>query len=143
MENVSKQRQADQHYLSIAKLVAQRSKCNRMKVGAIVVHDGDIVSTGYNGTPYNHPNACECSRTGETLDTVVHAEMNAIIRAARSTRSCDGATLYITLSPCVRCASAIVQSGIKRVVYLEKYRHGDGTDLLLQHGIPTTQERSG
>jgi dCMP deaminase len=128
----------DESYLRIAEEVASRSYCKRNKVGAVLVKDKSIISEGYNGTPYGRPNVCECEN-GQTHDEVVHAEENAILKVARSSQSCKGATLYLTLSPCVRCSRLIVQAGITRVVYRNKYRCTKGLDLLWSCGIQHEQ----
>jgi dCMP deaminase len=117
-------------YLDLAKRVAEESYCKRLKVGAIIVKDGNIISFGYNGTPAGVDNCCE--RHGVTVAEVIHAEMNAILKAAKTGHSVDGASLYLTLSPCVECAKLILQSGIKRVVYLDQYRKTEGIDFLKQ-----------
>lgn len=124
----------DESYLRIADEVASRSYCKRNKVGAVLVKDKSIISEGYNGTPYGRPNVCECV-DGKTKDEVVHAEENAILKVARSSQSCNGATLYLTLSPCIRCARLIVQAGIKRVIYRDQYRNIDGLELLSKCGV--------
>lgn len=130
----------DSFYLNMALGVAEHSKCKRMKVGAVLVKDGDIIGTGYNGPPRKHePDVCECQKTGETLEHVIHAEVNAILCAGRNGRSTEGTTLYLTLSPCSRCAALIVQAGVRRVVFLKEYRHSCGLDLLSEHGITTEQ----
>src|SRR5690606_3469415 len=106
----------------------------RKKVGAIIVKDKMIISDGYNGTPSGFENSCE-DPTGLTLWYVLHAEANAILKVARSTQSCEGATLYITLSPCRECSKLIHQSGIKRVVYQNGYRDESGLDFLRKAGV--------
>ena len=122
------QKQLDQVYINIAKEISTLSKCERAKVGAILVKDGNIISMSYNGTPAGMNNCCE--RNGLTVLEVVHAEMGAILKAARSGYAVDGSTLYLTLSPCVDCAKLILQSGIKRVLYLQEYRKTDGVEFL-------------
>jgi len=124
------QKQLDQVYINIAKEISTLSKCERAKVGAILVKDGNIISMSYNGTPAGMNNCCE--RNGLTVLEVVHAEMGAILKAARSGYAVDGSTLYLTLSPCVDCAKLLLQSGIKRVLYLEQYRKTDGIDFIKQ-----------
>ena len=106
----------------------------RRKVGALIVKDKMIISDGYNGTPAGFENVCE-DEDGLTKPYVLHAEANAITKIARSNNNSDGATLYVTASPCIECAKLIVQAGIKRVVYSEKYRLTDGIDLLERAGI--------
>ena len=122
------QHKFDQVYLNIAKEVSLLSHCERSKVGAVLVKDGNIIAFGYNGTPAGMNNCCE--RNDVTVPEVIHAEMNAILKAARSGYAVGGAELYLTLSPCVDCAKLILQSGIKRVFYLQEYRKTDGIDFL-------------
>ncbi len=121
-------------YIEMAHIYAQLSYAKRRKVGAILVKDNRIVSTGYNGTPTGMDNECETPEN-ITKPEVVHAEINAILFAARNGQSTDGCTLYLTLSPCVECAKAIIQSGIKRVIYSETYRCTDGLKLLFENHI--------
>ena len=129
-----KQRRFDQRYLDMARIWAQNSYCQRRQVGALVVKQGMIISDGYNGTPSGFENVCE-DDSGVTKPYVLHAEANAITKLARSSNNSDGATIYITASPCIECAKLIIQAGIKRVVYGEKYRLTDGIDLLGRAGI--------
>ena len=129
-----KQRKFDQRYLEMARIWAQNSYCQRRQVGALVVKQGMIISDGYNGTPSGFENICE-DDNGVTKPYVLHAEANAITKLARSNNNSDGATIYITASPCIECAKLIIQSGIKRVVYGEKYRLMDGIELLERAGI--------
>ena len=129
-----KQQRFDQRYLEMARIWAENSYCTRRQVGALVVKNGMIISDGYNGTPSGFENVCE-DETGVTKPYVLHAEANAITKLARSSNNSDGATIYITASPCIECAKLIIQSGIKRVVYSEKYRLMDGIELLLRAGI--------
>jgi len=127
---MANQLKLDEVYLNIAKEVSSLSHCQRSKVGAILVKDGNIIAFGYNGTPSGLDNCCE--RDNVTVPEVIHAEMNAILKAARSGYAVEGADLYITLSPCSECAKLILQSGVKRVVYFEQYRKTDGIDFLKQ-----------
>lgn len=124
----------DKAYLRIALEWGQLSYCQRKKVGAIIVKDKMIISDGYNGTPSGFENSCE-DPNGLTLWYVLHAEANAILKVAHSTQSCEGATLYITLSPCRECSKLIHQSGIKRVVYQNGYRDESGLDFLRKAGV--------
>jgi dCMP deaminase len=124
----------DKAYLRIAKEWSLLSYCQRKQVGAIIVRDRMIISDGYNGTPSGFENCCE-DENGLTNWYVLHAEANAILKVARSTQTCDGATLYITLSPCKECSKLIHQSGIKRVVYQLAYRDTSGVDFLIKAGI--------
>ena len=129
-----KQTKYDKAYLRIATEWGLLSYCQRKKVGAIIVRDKMIISDGYNGTPSGFDNCCEDEK-GETKWDVLHAEANAILKVARSTQSCEGATLYITLSPCKDCSKLIHQSGIKRVVYLNGYRDDSGLIFLRKAGV--------
>ena len=128
----------DRRYLRMAGIWAENSYCQRRKVGAIIVKNQMIISDGYNGTPSGFENVCE-DEQGVTKPYVLHAEANAITKVARSNNSSDGATLYVTSSPCVECAKLIIQAGIKRVVYNEQYRLTAGVDLLRRAGIECIQ----
>jgi dCMP deaminase len=127
----SKQKIFDGVCMTMAQAVAQLSHCKRSQVGAVIESRGNIVSFGYNGTPTGMDNCCEDS-SGNTKPSVLHAEMNAVIKAAKTGNSVEGSTLYVTLSPCVDCAKYLLQSGIQRVVYLEEYRDKSGIELLKQ-----------
>ena len=129
-----KQLLLDLRYLRMARIWAENSYCKRRQVGAIVVKDQRIISDGYNGTPSGFENICE-DDTNNTKPYVLHAEANAITKLARSSNNSDGATLYVTASPCIECAKLIIQAGIKRVVYGEKYRLEDGINLLKRANI--------
>lgn len=124
-----KQRKLDIRYLRMARIWAENSYCQRRKVGALVVKDKRIISDGYNGTPSGFDNICE-DDNNITIPYVLHAEANAITKLARSGNNSDGATLYVTAAPCLECSKLIIQAGIKRVVYAEKYRLEDGINLL-------------
>jgi dCMP deaminase len=124
----------DLAYLRIATEWGKLSYCKRKQVGAIIVRDKMIISDGYNGTPSGFENCCE-DEENLTKWYVLHAEANAILKVARSTQSCEGATLYITLSPCKECSKLIHQSGIKRVVYLDEYKDTSGVDFLRKAGV--------
>jgi len=124
----------DLAYLRIASEWGKLSYCKRKQVGAIIVRDKMIISDGYNGTPSGFENCCE-DEENLTKWYVLHAEANAILKVARSTQSCEGATLYITLSPCKECSKLIHQSGIKRVVYLNEYKDTSGVDFLRKAGV--------
>lgn len=132
-----KQLKYDKAYLKMAKEWAQLSHCERKKVGALIVKDRMIISDGYNGTPSGFENYCE-DEEGYTKWYVLHAEANAILKVAASTQSCKGATLYITLSPCQQCSKLIHQAGIKRVVYINKYKDTSGVDFLEKAGVEIT-----
>ena len=129
-----KQHKLDLRYLRMAQIWAENSYCKRRQVGAIVVKDNMIISDGYNGTPSGFETCCEDENT-VTMPYVLHAEANAITKLARSSNNSEGATLYVTASPCIECAKLIIQAGIKRVVYGELYRLEDGINLLKKAGI--------
>ncbi|MFA6719710.1 MAG: dCMP deaminase family protein [Prevotella sp.] len=137
-KEVTKQREKqdalDGRYLRMARIWAENSYCKRRQVGALVVKNKMIISDGYNGTPSGFENVCE-DENNLTKPYVLHAEANAITKLARSHNNSDGATLYVTASPCIECAKLIIQSGIKRVVYGNSYRLDDGIKLLQRAGI--------
>ncbi|MBR5063063.1 MAG: dCMP deaminase family protein [Prevotella sp.] len=133
-ERGDKQKMLDRRYLRMAMVWAENSYCVRRKVGALVVKDKMIISDGYNGTPSGFENICE-DDNNVTKPYVLHAEANAITKLARSSNNSDGATLYVTASPCIECAKLIIQAGIKRVVYGEQYRLEDGINLLRRANI--------
>jgi dCMP deaminase len=135
-ENVQKQLNLDKRYMRMALIWAENSYCKRRQVGAILVKDKMIISDGYNGTPSGFENVCE-DENNMTKPYVLHAEANAITKVARSNNSSEGATLYVTSSPCIECAKLIIQAGIKRVVYADSYRLSDGLDLLKRANIET------
>ncbi|OIQ29789.1 MAG: CMP deaminase [Crocinitomix sp. MedPE-SWsnd] len=137
VEVTEKQLKYDTAYLRMAVEWAKLSHCNRKQVGALIVKDNMIISDGYNGTPSGFTNCCEDDE-GDTHWYVLHAEANAILKVAKSTQSADGATLYITLSPCKECSKLIIQAGIKRVVYKKKYKDTEGIDFLNEYGIQST-----
>lgn len=124
----------DLRYLEMARVWAKNSYCKRRQVGALIVKDKMIISDGYNGTPSGFENICE-DENGVTKPYVLHAEANAISKVAKSGNNSEGATLYVTASPCIECAKLIIQAGIKRVVYLDEYRILDGVELLRRAGI--------
>lgn len=124
----------DYRYLRMARIWAENSYCKRRQVGALVVKDKMIISDGYNGTPSGFENICE-DESGVTKPYVLHAEANAITKLARSGNNSEGSTLYVTASPCIECAKLIIQAGIRRVVYAEKYRLTDGIDLMTRAGV--------
>ena len=134
MKSNKKQRNLDLRYLRMARIWAENSYCKRRQVGALVVKDKMIISDGFNGTPSGFENECE-DETNATKPYVLHAEANAITKLARSSNNSDGSTLYVTAAPCIECAKLIIKSGIKRVVYAEKYRLEDGPNLLRRAGI--------
>ena len=141
---MNKQELLDRRYLRMAKIWAENSYCQRRQVGALIVKDKMIISDGYNGTPSGFENVCE-DENNVTKPYVLHAEANAITKIARSGNNSDGATLYVTDSPCIECAKLIIQAGIKRVVYAKEYRLKDGIELLQRAHIevkyiPTEEE---
>ncbi len=135
---MDKQTKIDLRYMKMARIWAENSYCERRQVGALLVKNQMIISDGYNGTPSGFPNKCE-DEANTSFPYVLHAEANAITKVARSNNSSEGATLYVTASPCMECAKLIIQAGIKRVVYGEKYRIMDGVELMQQAGIEVIQ----
>ena len=129
-----KQEQFDKRYLSMAQIWAQNSYCKRRQVGALIVKEKMIISDGYNGTPAGFENNCE-DDDYKTKPYVLHAEANAITKVAKSNNSSENATLYITTSPCLECSKLIIQSGIRRVVFSNKYHNEDGLKILERAGI--------
>ena len=129
-----KQHELDKRYLRMASIWAENSYCKRRQVGALIVKDQMITSDGYNGTPSGFENVCE-DEQNVTLPYVLHAEANAITKVAASSNSSKGATIYVTSAPCIECSKLIIQSGIVRVVYSEKYRTEEGCDLLKKANI--------
>ena len=135
-----KQLRYDLAYLKMAAEWAKLSHCKRRQVGALLVKDGMIISDGYNGSPTGFDNCCE-DENGDTYWYILHAEANAILKVARSTQNSSGSTLYITLSPCKDCSKLVLQSGIKRVVYVEPYKDPAGLEFLSKAGILVEQIR--
>lgn len=134
----AKQLRYDKAYLRMAQTWGELSHCSRKKVGAIIVKDNAIISDGFNGTPAGFDNCCETDN-GDTHWYVLHAEANAILKVAKSTNNCAGATLYLTLSPCKDCSKLILQAGITRLVYMNHYRDTVGVDFLVSAGIEVVQ----
>lgn len=128
----------DKKYLRMAYIWAENSYCTRRKVGAIIVKDKMIISDGYNGTPAGFENVCELE-DGTTKPYVLHAEANAITKLAKSHNNSEGATLYVTTSPCMECSKLIIQAGIRRVVYCEEYSHKEGLEILQKAGVELVQ----
>ena len=124
-----KQVQFDRRYLEMARIWAKNSYCKRRQVGALIVQGKMIISDGYNGTPSGFENICE-DENDKTKPYVLHAEANAITKVAKSNNSSENATLYVTTSPCLECSKLIIQSGIRRVVFCDKYHNEDGLRLL-------------
>ena len=141
LQKLTKQEKYDHAYLKMAKEWAKLSHCHRKKVGALIVKDNMIISDGYNGTPSGFPNKCEDEK-GNTKWYVLHAEANAILKTAKSTHSCHGSTLYLTMSPCKDCSKLIHQSGIIRVVYIDNYKDNEGIKFLKKAGIEIIQYKS-
>ena len=134
MKPADKKTELDKRYLRMACIWSENSYCKRRQVGALIVKDKMIISDGYNGTPSGFENVCE-DENNVTYPYVLHAEANAITKIARSNNNSEGATLYVTDSPCIECAKLIMQAGIKRVVYSRQYRLDDGLQLLKKAGI--------
>ena len=134
MDKTEKQKLLDERYMRMARIWAENSYCKRRQVGALIVKEQMIISDGYNGTPSGFENVCE-DEHNVTKPYVLHAEANAITKVAASSNSSKGATIYVTSAPCIECAKLIIQSGIRRVVYSEKYRMEDGCNLLKRAGI--------
>jgi dCMP deaminase len=158
-----KEKKYHNFYMDIAERCSLMSFAERKKVGCVIVKDGNIIAMGWNGMPSGMDNRCEdlitcsycngsgsvdivhgmvdcdrCDGTGHFLVTkteCLHAELNALSKLAKSNNSAEGATLYVTLSPCVDCAKLIIQSGIKTVVFKEPYRDLSGIELLEKCGI--------
>jgi dCMP deaminase len=129
-----KQVALDKRYLEMARIWSQNSYCIRRQVGALIVKGKMIISDGYNGTPSGFENVCE-DENNITKPYVLHAEANAITKVAKSNNSSEDSTLYVTTSPCMECSKLIIQSGIKRVVYCNRYHNTDGLELLQRAGI--------
>jgi dCMP deaminase len=136
--NEKKQFLLDQRYLRMASIWAQNSYCKRRQVGALLVKDKMIISDGYNGTPSGFENNCE-DENNLTFPYVLHAEANAITKVAKSNNSSNGATLYVTSSPCLECSKLIIQAGIVRVVFYDNYHKEDGIKLLKEANIKIIQ----
>ena len=137
-KETNKQLRYDKAYLRMAHSWSKLSHCNRKQVGAIIVKDEMIISDGYNGTPGGFDNCCE-DENGDTHWYVLHAEANAILKVAKSTNNCKGATLYLTHSPCKDCSKLVLQAGITRLVYTEQYKDPSGIDFLISAGLEVIQ----
>ncbi|MEZ4721436.1 MAG: dCMP deaminase family protein [Flavobacteriales bacterium] len=133
-----KQQRYDKAYLRLAKEWAKLSHCKRKQVGAIIVKEGTIIADGFNGTPTGFENECE-DENGETKWYVLHAEANAILKVARTTNNANGATLYLTNSPCKDCSKLVLQAGIKRLVYVNRYKDASGIEFLEKAGLDVQQ----
>lgn len=134
----NKQKKYDGAYLKMALEWAKLSHCKRKQVGALIVKNGMIISDGYNGCPSGFENNCE-DENGETKWYVLHAEANAILKVAKSTQNCKGATLYLNMSPCKECSKLILQSGIDRLVYLNEYKDKSGIEFLKKAKVDVSQ----
>ena len=137
-EEQQKQQKYDRAYLRMAQEWAQLSHCTRKKVGALIVKDRMIISDGFNGTPTGFENPCE-DEDNYTKWYVLHAEANAILKVAGCPASAQGATLYLTLSPCKECSKLVHQAGIRRLVYINKYKDDSGLRFLEKAGVKTEQ----
>jgi dCMP deaminase len=126
-------------YMDIAERFAQVSKCDRLKVGAIIVKNGSILAHGWNGTPSGYRTNCCEDENGVTSPFVLHAEQNVLVKMAKSTESIEGAELFCTHSPCSECSKLLAQSGIKKVYYKHKYRITEGIDVLNALGVETQE----
>lgn len=133
-----KQRRYDTAYMNMALEWAKLSHCKRKQVGALIVKNRMIISDGYNGTPSGFDNCCE-DENGDTHWYVLHAEANAILKIASSNHDCNGATLYLTMSPCKECSKLVHQAGIKRLVYLNGYKDTSGLAFLENAGVEIEQ----
>ncbi|MEN9698949.1 MAG: hypothetical protein RLZZ301_147 [Bacteroidota bacterium] len=141
MSTTDKQLRYDKAYLRLASSWAELSHCKRKQVGAIIVRDEIIISDGYNGTPKGFDNCCE-DENNQTHWYVLHAEANAILKVAKSTNNCKDATLYLTHSPCKDCSKLVLQSGIKRLVFIEAYKDTSGIEFLKSAGLEVVQIES-
>lgn len=139
----------DEYFIEIASVVAKRSTCMRNRVGAVIVRDKRIISTGYNGAPSNMQHCLDigCIRQQQNIESgtrhekcrAVHAEQNAIIQAALHGVMTEGATLYCTHQPCILCAKMIINAKIKRVVYVTSYPDSDAIDFFKDAGVKVIQ----
>lgn len=126
-------------YMDIAERFALVSKCNRLKVGAIIVKNGSILAHGWNGTPSGYKTNCCEDENGTTSPFVLHAEQNVLVKMAKSTESIDGAELFCTHSPCPECSKLLAQSGVRKVYYRHSYRISEGLRVLAELGVDTEQ----
>lgn len=129
-------------YMEVARDSSNLSVARRLQVGAVIVKDNNIISFSWNGTPPGWDNNCEDENSDGTLTTkkeVIHAEANAILKVAKSTESCNQATIFTTHSPCHECAKMIIASGISHVYYSQLYRDDTGVRLLEQGGVKVTK----
>lgn len=149
----SKVHEADSTYIKVASIIAERSKCAKLSVGAVICNNDRIISTGYNGSPSGFKNCRDQFPAGNleghsdwTEKYEIHAEMNALMFAARSGIATAGSTLYCTHIPCHNCLKHIIQAGVKRVVYLNDHYnvvYGEQTrDLIITTGISVEKYNS-
>lgn len=139
MTALNKRQRYKQFYMDISDRVAMMSHAIRLKVGSIIVKDGNIIAFGWNGTPKSFDNECEYldedSGNLVTKPEVVHSEANAILKLAKSTESADGAEMFCTHAPCTECSKMIISSGIKTLFYKNEYRDSSGLDFLRKAGV--------
>ena len=126
----------EDYYMSMALLTSKRSTCGRKQVGAVVIKDGRLIAVGYNGSLPNQPHCANHCNMNEGCTHAVHAEANLISYCAKHGIPLNGTSLYITLSPCLKCAELIIQTGFKEVVYYEFYRDDSGLKLLIENEVP-------
>lgn len=124
-------------FIEIAEIISKRSICSRKKVGAVLIKNNRIIATGYNGTLPHVDNEYALDKDGKSR--TVHAEANIISFCARNGISTEGCTIYVTLSPCEKCAEMMVQAGISKVLYLEEYRDTTGVEVLKSQDIVCRQ----
>lgn len=127
------QKELDTLYMSVAQSHSLISKASRLQVGACLVTTDSVMLGGVNGQPRELGNLCE--EDGTTKLSVIHAELNCVLKAAREGVSVKGSTMYVTHSPCESCASMLISAGVCRVVYKDEYRSLRGIELLLQAGV--------
>lgn len=127
----------DEYFVELSQVVAKRSTCNRRSVGAVLVRDKRILTTGYNGSPPGLPHCTDegCLMVEGHCVRAIHAEQNAIVQAAVHGIDLRGATCYVTASPCVACAKLLIAAGIKRIVYLDEYTEQIGLEMARQAGV--------
>jgi dCMP deaminase len=127
----------DEYFMELAQVVAKRSTCNRRSVGAVLVRDKRILTTGYNGSPPGQPHCTDdgCLMVDNHCVRAIHAEQNAIIQAALHGIDLRGSTCYVTSSPCVHCSKMLIAAGIKRIVFLESYTEDIGQKMAREAGV--------
>lgn len=131
----------DEYFMELAHVVAKRSTCNRRSVGAVIVRDKRILTTGYNGSPPGLPHCTDvgCLMLDGHCVRAIHAEQNAIIQAAQYGIDLRGSTCYVTSSPCVHCAKMLIAVGVKRIVYGDSYTEQIGLDMAREAGVVMEQ----